>query len=200
MKWTRPRPPFPANGEVRSAFLRGDSLAALAASVASADPATLVFAGWMITEGLGLPRHPQSDGKELYARAAALGYHDAYFWLGDYFERVGDYAASKEQYLKAAKLGNIPAHFRLGIMCTRAGPDIIAEQECVDWLWRASAKGHAHADSRLAHLAFRGLLPVSRLRGVLLGARGIFRVIRSILLAPAAQRPGVGESHPCLRL
>ena len=147
-----------------------------------------------------MPDHERQEGKIWYLKAAESGFHEAYFWLGDYHERIGDYRSSKEYYIKATTLGNVPAHFRLGIMSTRANSEIITIQESVQWLLLGSSKGHAYADSRLAYLAHRGIAPGGHLRGIWLFLRSILRSIYYVSSAPSLERPRVGESHPCLRL
>jgi localization factor PodJL len=151
---------------------------ALAPGASAADTAN---AARMYADAKRLLKAGDKSGLEMLTRAANLGYPDAQFDLGNYYEtgRYGlakDYAEARRWYERGAANGNSAAMYNLGMAYYEGngGPKNLVT--AAQWMRRAADLGHNDAQYNLAGLYRNGQgverNPAEAYKWYLIAARG----------------------------
>jgi TPR repeat protein len=141
---TEDKCPF-CNTELESNAAAGRRVEKITKRVEANDPASICMLAHYYLHGVGGFQQDHAMSKELYARAADLGYSKAHSYLGDVYYERGDMKKAKFHWEAAAMAGHEGARHNLGTMEYKSGN---MDRAVKHWMIAASA-GHWHAMNSL---------------------------------------------------
>jgi tetratricopeptide (TPR) repeat protein len=138
----------------RSSKTREENNEDLMKRVEANDPGAIYFLADSYRHGFNGLQQDQTKAKELYTRAAGLGYIMAHNQLGGIYDEGGDLKKAKFHFEAAAMAGYDVARYNIGCMEAKSGN---MERAIKHWMIAASA-GHYTSMHQLRDLFEEGVL------------------------------------------
>jgi hypothetical protein len=112
-----------------------------------------------LSEGWGVPRNIE-EARRWHARAAELGCPEAYYWLGNTYQKddgtFTNESAARALFETAVELGVSDAEYSLGIMMLDFSHNSSDFKSGINYLKRCAERGHVLAAIKLSSIYSRG--------------------------------------------
>lgn len=138
----------------------------------SGNTASQVELSKMLIYGVGVKKDLQAAKKWALCASEAES-SEAWFFLAEVYELLGDKSEALSCYLKSSDLGNSSASYRLASPWRRGLPYNDFHETQKKWATKAAQQGHAYGLVKLSFLTWKGICPGGKLAATRLMTRAL---------------------------